>query len=115
MEQKLARVLDSTGEPIQWLYVRIRNATCPPLLCVHGLAAHPPPYTVGQEFDLSAGNQKVGDIEKKNINELDWDGARVRGMTFTSGRTNARAYSSRATSAYCRTLKAFSAQWRCQK
>jgi len=70
---------------------------------------------LGKNLTFQRAIKKVGDIEKKNINELDWDGARVRGMTFTSGRTNARAYSSRATSAYCRTLKAFSAQWRCQK
>ena len=85
MEQKFARVLDSTGEPIQWLYVRIYGT--PPVrryYCVFTDWQHIRRcIPLGKSLTFQRAIKKVGDIEKKNINELDWDGARVRGMMFT--------------------------------
>src|SRR5690348_15316226 len=86
MEQTFERVRDADGKPIPWLYVRRFGKRRVKLFyAIFTDWQHiRRRIALGKNLSLQQAIKKLGDVEKKNTNEFDFDEAKMRNVTFSA-------------------------------
>ena len=89
MEQTFERVRDPNGEVIPWLYVRrYSKANGQKTKRYYALftdwSGERRREPLGENLSLSQAIKKLGDVEKKNVNEFDFDEAKNRHVKFSA-------------------------------
>jgi integrase len=83
MEEKFERVMDADGKPIPWLYVRQYGRVRRHYAVFTDWQRIRRRIALGKNLTLQRAIKKLGDVEKKNTNEFDFDEAKTRGMTIS--------------------------------
>src|SRR5215470_9255647 len=85
MEQAFERVRDTDGKPIPWLYVRqFGNRRVKLFYAIFTDWQHiRRRIALGKNLTLQQAIKKLGDVEKKNTNEFDFDKAKARNVTLS--------------------------------